>query len=548
MSVKRVDGALMAGMLKNGLACLKASEEKINILNVFPVADGDTGTNMRLTLENGLKTAKPVKELGPYLQSVSTGMLYGARGNSGVILSQLMNGFAQELARVPSADTGEVKRSLIGAYQTAYNSVIRPVEGTILTVAREGIEHIRSQVTRRTTIDQLLSMYLAEMRKTLAYTPELLAELKEAGVVDSGGLGYITIVEGMLKYLNGEVLTGAGDEIAEKAPQPSVDLSLFNEHSSFIDGYCMEFILQLLLDPAYDQDFRLPSFIKKLEARGNSIVAVQDNRRVKVHIHTKIPSAVMALAQKYGEFISFKLDNMQVQHNEHTRAVKSSKKHVPLRVITVADGDGMRELFSGAGAGDILNGGSTMNTSAQEFVSAFKAVDADRYLVLPNNKNITLAAQQAAALAPGKKVTVLPTRSMVEGYFALAMDVPDSEDIDYRVRQMELGAENVVTLSVAKSAKDTTYHGMHVRSGDWLSFINEEPAASAGSRVDALIAGLAAVSDIAERETCILFRGLDTDEAEEALLEARIGEVYPDLELSFIYGGQSVYGWLVGLS
>ena len=548
MSVKRVDGALMAGMLKNGLACLKASEEKINILNVFPVADGDTGTNMRLTLENGLKTAKPVKELGPYLQSVSTGMLYGARGNSGVILSQLMNGFAQELARVPSADTGEVKRSLIGAYQTAYNSVIRPVEGTILTVAREGIEHIRSQVTRRTTIDQLLSMYLAEMRKTLAYTPELLAELKEAGVVDSGGLGYITIVEGMLKYLNGEVLTGAGDEIAEKAPQPSVDLSLFNEHSSFIDGYCMEFILQLLLDPAYDQDFRLPSFIKKLEARGNSIVAVQDNRRVKVHIHTKIPSAVMALAQKYGEFISFKLDNMQVQHNEHTRAVKSSKKHVPLRVITVADGDGMRELFSGAGAGDILNGGSTMNTSAQEFVSAFKAVDADRYLVLPNNKNITLAAQQAAALATGKKVTVLPTRSMVEGYFALAMDVPDSEDIDYRVRQMELGAENVVTLSVAKSAKDTTYHGMHVRSGDWLSFINEEPAASAGSRVDALIAGLAAVSDIAERETCILFRGLDTDEAEEALLEARIGEVYPDLELSFIYGGQSVYGWLVGLS
>ncbi|MBQ2157859.1 MAG: DAK2 domain-containing protein [Oscillospiraceae bacterium] len=548
MSVKRVDGALMAGMLKNGLACLKASEEKINILNVFPVADGDTGTNMRLTLENGLKTAKPVKELGPYLQSVSTGMLYGARGNSGVILSQLMNGFAQELARVPSADTGEVKRSLIGAYQTAYNSVIRPVEGTILTVAREGIEHIRSQVTRRTTIDQLLSMYLAEMRKTLAYTPELLAELKEAGVVDSGGLGYITIVEGMLKYLNGEVLTGAGDEIAEKAPQPSVDLSLFNEHSSFIDGYCMEFILQLLLDPAYDQDFRLPSFIKKLEARGNSIVAVQDNRRVKVHIHTKIPSAVMALAQKYGEFISFKLDNMQVQHNEHTRAVKSSKKHVPLRVITVADGDGMRELFSGAGAGDILNGGSTMNTSAQEFVSAFKAVDADRYLVLPNNKNITLAAQQAAALATGKKVTVLPTRSMVEGYFALAMDVPDSEDIDYRVRQMELGAENVVTLSVAKSAKDTTYHGMHVKSGDWLSFINEEPAASAGSRVDALIAGLAAVSDIAERETCILFRGLDTDEAEEALLEARIGEVYPDLELSFIYGGQSVYGWLVGLS
>ena len=239
---------------------------------------------------------------------------------------------------------------------------------------------------------------------------------------------------------------------------------------------------------------------------------------------------------------------MQVQHNEHTRAVKSSKKHVPLRVITVADGEGMRELFSGSGAGDILNGGSTMNTSAQEFVSAFKAVDADRYLVLPNNKNITLAAQQAAALATGKKVTVLPTRSMVEGYFALAMDVPDSEDIDYRVRQMELGAENVVTLSVAKSAKDTTYHGMHVKSGDWLSFINEEPAASAGSRVDALIAGLAAVSDIAERETCILFRGLDTDEAEEALLEARIGEVYPDLELSFIYGGQSVYGWLVGLS
>lgn len=548
MSVKRIDGPLMDGMLKNGLASLRANEEKINILNVFPVADGDTGTNMRLTLENGLNSAKPVKELGAYLKSVSTGMLYGARGNSGVILSQLMNGFYQELSRVPSADTGEVKRAFIRAYQTAYSSVIRPVEGTILTVAREGIEHIRSQISRRTTIDQLLSMYVAEMRKTLAYTPELLAELKEAGVVDSGGLGYITILDGMLKYLNGEVLTGGADEAVSAPAQPDLDFSLFNESSSFIDGYCMEFILQLLLDPAYNQDFRLSGFIKKLESRGNSIVAVQDGKRVKVHIHTKIPASVITLAQNYGEFISFKLENMQVQHNEHTRTVKALKQSVPLHIITVAEGEGMRELFSSAGAGDVLDGGPSMNTSAQEFVSAFKACEAERYVVLPNDKNITLAAKQAATLSPGKNVTVLPTKSMVECYFALAMDVADSADLDYRIRQMEAGAEGVVTLSVAKSAKDTTYHGMSVKSDDWLSFIGGEPAACAETRVEALMRGLAAVPEIGDMESCILFRGALTDESEEALLEEKISAEYPDLELTFIYGGQHVYDWLVGLS
>lgn len=548
MSIKRIDGPLLDGMLKNGLANLRAAEEKINILNVFPVADGDTGTNMRLTLENGLNSAKPVKELGVYLKSVSTGMLYGARGNSGVILSQLMNGFYQELARVPSADTGEVKRAFIRAYQTAYSSVIRPVEGTILTVAREGIEHIRSQITRRTTIDQLLSMYVAEMRKTLAYTPELLAELKEAGVVDSGGLGYITIVDGMLKYLNGEVLTGGGDEPPSAPSAPNLDLSLFNEESSFIEGYCMEFILQLLLDPAYNQEFRLSGFIKKLESRGNSIVAVQDGKRVKVHIHTKIPASVITLAQNYGEFISFKLENMQVQHNEHSRAVKAQKKSVPLHVITVAEGDGMHELFASAGAGAVLDGGPSMNTSAQEFISAFSETEAERYVVLPNDKNITLAAKQAATLSPGKNVTVLPTKSMVECYFALAMDVADSPDLDYRIRQMELGAEGVVTLSVAKSAKDTTYHGMSVRADEWLAFIGGEPAACADTRVEALLRGLSAVPDIGEKESCILFRGAFADEAEESVLEEKLGDAFPDLELTFIYGGQSVYDWLVGLS
>jgi len=547
MSTKRIDGILFDGMLKNGLANLRASEQELNVLNVFPVADGDTGTNMCLTLENGLDSAGSTKELGPYLKSVSEGMLYGARGNSGVILSQLFAGLSQELSRCVTAGVGELKNGFFRAYQTAYAAVVRPVEGTILTVAREGIEHILRQIRRNTTVEQFFTMYLAEMRKSLSFTPELLPELKEAGVVDSGAMGYIAIIDGMLRYLYGENLTDQTGRAPAPAPAREADLSLFNEDSKFVDGYCMEFILQRLNDRAYDGLFRMPGFVKELETLGNSLVAVESGKRVKVHIHTHAPAQVISLAQRYGEFLTFKLENMQVQHNEHDVTISRKREHVPLRVISVVNGKGMRELFAGVGCDELLDGGPSMNTPAQEFVTALRRADADAVVILPNDKNIQLAARQAVSICRMENVTVLPSNSMVEGYFALAMDVPDSRDTEYRIRQMQLGLRNVTTLSASTAVRNSTWHGLECRKGDRIAFLNGELVAADSGWTDVLLAAMSHVEDIQDKETCLVFRGLETDEEETRALADRISTVYPNLELDFIDGGQSVWPWLLGI-
>ncbi|MBQ7566456.1 MAG: hypothetical protein IJT18_04990, partial [Oscillospiraceae bacterium] len=387
-------------------------------------------------------------------------------------------------------------------------------------------------------------MYVAEMRKSLAATPELLPELKEAGVVDSGAMGYIEIVDGMLKYLYGEILE---DKPVEIPPPQEADLSLFDENSAFTDGYCMEFILQRMNGDAYDAAFRLPAFIAALEKMGGSIAAVENGRRVKVHVHTHRPEAIIALCRRYGEFLTFKLENMQVQHNERDAAVVSSRGHKPLAVVSVVSGQGMRELFTGVGCDELLEGGATMNASAQDFVSALGRADADTVVLLPNDKNTLLAAKQAVTLSRAENVVILPTRSMVEGYFALAMDVPDSTDVEYRLRQMRLGAKNVLTLSAAVATKDSAYHGVRCRAGDRVAFLGGEPAAVGCDWQSAVLAALAGAEGLSDRESCIIFRGRDASESEAEALAAAIGEKYPHLEVETLYGGQSVYAWLIGI-
>ena len=547
MAQKRVDGLLLEKMLNNGAANLYASMERINALNVFPVADGDTGTNMYLTLENGLRRAQSCREIGPYLRSLSEGMLLGARGNSGVILSQLFRGIAQELSRCSAAGPGEWRNAWIRGYRTAYNSVVCPVEGTILTVAREGIEHIRSQISRSTTMEELFSMYLAEMRRSQAGTPELLAVLKEADVVDSGAEGYITIVEGMLKYLYGEVL-GAPQREAAARPEEAPDLSLFNEKSSFEDGYCMEFLLQRMTGESYNPRFRLSSYISELKLYGNSLVVTQDGFRVKVHIHTFCPAKVIALSQAYGEFLSFKLENMQLQHNEQKKKQSKAKRpHKPVAVVAVVNGAGVEKTFLELGCDCVIDGGATMNTPSQEFIDAFRQLDADRIVVLPNHANIIRSAQQAITLYKADNAVLIPTKSIPEGYCALAMDIADEPDASQRIRQMQEGAEGVTTLTVAKASRDYTEEGHSCRAGQSIAMINGELAAAADDPVEALLAAMAEVPEMADMETCLLFRGAEASEDEAALLEARLAEQYPCLELNFMEGDQPIYRWQIGL-
>lgn len=545
MSTKRITGFQLEQMLKNGLANLQTQEQEINRLNVFPVSDGDTGTNMSLTLANGLRFAKTNMDAGAYLKRLSEGMLLGARGNSGVILSQFFKGFSTELSRCAQIGVGELRNALIRGYRTAYSAVVKPVEGTILSVAREGIEHIRGQITRLTSIEQLLSMYIAEMQKTLSMTPEMLPVLKEAGVVDSGGMGFIAIFEGMRKYIYGEVLLPSAE--AETAPQTPMGFDLFNENSAFEDGYCMEFILQLMNAPKYNRHFRISSFIEDLKLCGNSIVAVQDGKRVKVHIHTLHPEKIMALSRVFGEFLTFKLENMQVQHNEHDKELKT-KKHKKLASVAVVNGEGMKKIFSDLGCDVVIDGGSTMNTSSQEFIDAFAQLDADAVVVLPNNPNVILAAQQAVTLYEAENITVLPSRSVAEGYFAIAMDVRDSDDVDFRIKEMRDGLENTVTLCEATASRDYAYHEISCKKGEEILLVNNKIVCVNSDWKQAILDGMSTVEDIGDKETCIVFRGEGVpQELEDELCEA-IEELYPMLDIAFVDGGQQVHHWVMGLT
>ncbi len=542
---RRVNGFLLEKMLRNGLANIRAAEETINGLNVFPVADGDTGLNMRLTLENGLRRAKGRTEIGLYLRDLSEGMLLGARGNSGVILSQIFKGIYQELARCQAANIADMRNALIRGYRVAYQSVVCPVEGTILTVAREGIELIRTQLDRNTSIESLLGMYIAQMRKTLAATPDMLAVLKEYGVVDSGAVGYITIFEGMYKYLCGETLQDSGS--GEIVPRTDISEDIFNENSPFEEGYCMEFILQLMNGDSYNHRFRIATFTEDLKLFGNSIVVTQDGTRVKVHIHTMKPGKVIAMSQEFGEFLTFKLDNMQVQHNEFIRKMpKQERVHLQMAVVAVVNGAGMQKVFTDLGCTVVLDGSSKMNTSTQEFLDAFREANADTIVVLPNNKNIVRAAEQAAAMFGESEIHVLPTTSMVEGYYALSMDIPD-EVTDKRIKAMLSGAGNIVTLSQTIASRDYAHNGIGCKVGEEIALVNDRLVFSCRDTIEAVMGGLHKIEGIADKEYCVIFRGEDVDPAQESILEDAIREEYPLLELQFMDGGQRIYRWLLGV-
>ncbi len=551
MDTRRINGYLFEKLLYNGLANLRKMEPTLNSLNVFPVADGDTGSNMRLTLENGLRYAKRSEQLCVYLRTLNDGLLLGARGNSGVILSQIFRGMYLYLSRCNAANCGDLRNAFIQGYKTAYQAVVQPVEGTILTVAREGIEHIRQQIDRATTMETLFSMYVAEMKKSLSQTPEMLAVLKASGVVDSGALGYITIIEGMGKYLNGEVLKLDAPIPREPVAQSGDAglLAAFNETSVFEEGYCMEFILQLMASPAYSQSFDLDDYIRELKPFGNSLAVTRDKTRVKVHIHTKEPAFIITLSQRYGEFLTFKLENMQLQHNEHMAKQKARREGYskPLGIVAVTGGEAMGKVFSHLGCDRVLDGGITMNTPSSDFLEAYESIDAEHIVVLPNNKNVIGAAEQATKLCKRENIHILPTHSVVEGYFAAAMDVGNSKDAAGRIENMKKGAAGVVTLAVARAEKHYADESVSCDPGDSIAVINDRVVFAAQTPSEAFLGGLSLIEDLDDRETCFIFTGDASDASLEEELEERLGEAYPCMDISFTPGGQHTYLWICGV-
>ncbi len=540
------NGTTFQKMLGYALANLISAEKVINSMNVFPVADGDTGTNMRLTLENGYKVAKPNRHLGLYLKDVASGMLLGARGNSGVILSQLFKGMSNYYLSKGMSNPGELREALINAYRTAYKSVINPVEGTILTVAREGIESIKDQIRGDITIEKTFELYIKAMNKSLKHTPELLPVLKEAAVLDSGGFGYIKIIEGMYKFLLGEVISTEVAVPQIENTEPTV--TYFDENSDFLDGYCMEFLLQLLNSRDYKGRFNLNNFIDMIKPFGNSIVALQDGSIVKVHIHTVQPSNVIDIARNYGEFISFKLENMQLQHNEYSvlNENKNKANAKELGIIVVANGDEIYKNFREMGADVVLDGGSSMNTSSDEFVHAIESLNAKKIVIFPNNVNTVLAARQAVDISGTKEITtVIESKDMMEGYFALQMDVPDAPAED-RIEGFKENIHTVTTVGVSIASKDYSGDDFNCKKGEFIATIDGKLKAKGIDAVDAFKNALNSLEDLSDKYALVAYLGKDAEKFESELSNL-LDNDFSDIEHSVSEGKQDVYLILAGL-
>ena len=542
---KSINGLFFQGMIRNALHNLINAEKELNSMNVFPVADGDTGTNMRLTLEHGYKKAQPTKHLGEYLVQLSSGMLLGARGNSGVILSQLFKGMSNELESKGIVNPRELKNALIEAYKVAYTAVVNPVEGTILTVAREGIENIKNLIKGEVSIDDTLNWYLDEMNRSLQETPNLLPTLKEANVLDSGAYGYIKIVEGMVKYLKGEIVDS--DQTPEIEQKVTISQSFFDENSQFVEGYCMEFLLQLMNAKHYMERFNLNTFIDAIKPFGNSIVALQDGSIVKVHIHTLVPQEIISIARLYGEFISFKLENMQLQHNEfkivHEHDDTPKKE---MAFIAVVDGAGLEASYRDMGVDIVLQGGQSMNTSANEFVNAINALNAEHIVIFPNNVNIIGAAKQAVTILKRKNVEVIPSRSMLDGFYALQVDVPEYS-VEERINAFKENINNVDTITVSSAIKDYQNDSFSCKVGDKIGAINEELVSSQNDAFEAFKETISKVENIEDKCALVVFMGKSASEDLADQIQDYMYDNYDYIEVSITDGGENIYDLIAGL-
>ncbi len=530
--------------MTNALHNLYNAEKEINSMNVFPVADGDTGSNMRLTLENGIKHAKKTEHLGDYLKGLSSGMLLGARGNSGVILSQLFKGMYKELHRCSIVNPREFKDSFIRAYKEAYQAVINPVEGTILTVSRVAAEKVREKLNTSNGVEGVFNLYLLEMEKALLDTPKQLKVLKEANVLDSGAKGYIVIVEGMYKYLLGEIIE-AGEEYVDQIQETTP--ILFDENSSFIDGYCTEFLLQLLNDKNYQESFNLDNFIEYLKTLGNSLVVLQEESIVKVHIHTLTPEKVINEARKYGEFISFKMENMQIQHNEYSLLhEQEDMEHKDVIFISVLEGEGIKNFFKELGVHHFVSGGQSNNPSAQDFINAINNANADHIVIFPNNPNIIETANQAKQISPKKDIVeIIPTKSIIEGYTSIAMDVPD-EEFSNRIISMKDGINDVYSITISRAVKAYKSESVSCEVGDEVICVNDKVDSASNNAIKGLEEALNKLGDVDNRNAAIIFLNEEFDNL-EANLESFFSKAYPNLEVNFIHSTGMLYEAIIGI-
>ena len=557
MILKKLNGEQFKELLTNGALNLKANYEEVDSLNVFPVPDGDTGTNMLRTIQGGVTALNgfDVKDLGEVGKAVSKGMLMSARGNSGVILSQIFRGICKGLEGKKEVTALQLAAAYKIGVKQAYGAVVTPVEGTILTVFREATETAAKKITKDSTINEFYEAHLKQAAITLKKTKEILPVLKEAGVIDSGGCGYLYIVKGMVKFLDGEKIEAelTKDE-SSAAPQAEIDFGAFSRDDILQFGYCTEFILRLQSSKVDVDNFNVDQIISDLnedDIQGDSIVALKDDDVVKVHVHTKEPGIVLHKMRKYGEFLTIKCENMALQHNENMseeeRESQIKREHKKYAIVAVAQGEGIIEQFKALGVDVVVSGNQTMNPSTEDFIKAFKSLDAENIIVFPNNKNIIMAAKQAEQLYKGARVKVIHSTSIPQCYSALTMLDYSSDDFTIIVGSFLEAIRNVVTGEITIANRSTRLNGVAVAKNDHIHIVDGKLVRSTKYKNRAIVDLLQKVPNIKDKQVLTVIYGKDLTEDEKTKNMALVKKMFPYLEVGAIDGGQAVYKYLLAI-
>ncbi len=545
--MKFLGGLLFSKMAKGGATELRAKADKVNRLNVFPVPDGDTGDNMRMTIESGIAAIESMDSdnLAEIMKALSHGMLLGARGNSGVILSQFFAGMAKGLEKSKTADVKTFAHALELGVEQAYASVMTPTEGTILTVAREAVEYAVSRINPHSTIKSLFKDLTKEMYDAVDRTPEVLTVLKDAGVVDSGGAGLFYIIDGFNRVLNGQQIpTDPLAEIDSPAPKSVVDTS-FGPDSVMEFGYCTELLLQLQRAKVDIDSFDIEPLREFLSSIGNSIVAFKTDSIVKLHVHTFTPEKVLEYCRQYGEFLTVKIENMSVQHSDSTSEEK--KEELPKKkygLVAVSNGPGIDELFRELGVDVIVSGGQTQNPSTNDFLDAFSKINAEHIFVFPNNGNIIMASTQASELYETAKVHVIPTKSIGTGYVAISSLNLETESYRDIIDGAQEAIKKVNSGYISPSIRDAEMNGVQIKAGDTIGVIDKEIVISLDDRLEATKQLCTKLLSLPEKFMLTIFTGKDAVIEETIQIEKYLMENHPTSEVYFIEGGQEIYPYI----
>ncbi|MBP5452250.1 MAG: DAK2 domain-containing protein [Treponema sp.] len=541
MNTKFLTGDMLLEMVRSGAECLQTHCDEVNDLNVFPIPDGDTGSNMYLTIKGGANTDCSVERISDTAESIAHNMLLSARGNSGVILSQLFAGIADGLKGLETASISDIENACKLGVARAYSSVITPTEGTILTVAKESANAINEREFN--CIEEILECGISVAKKALEKTPEQLDVLKQAGVVDSGGAGLVYIIEGMQNGLTGKKSTASLTATPE--PSASINVDLFTADSELGFGYCTELLVRLQNSKCNPDEYDINTLIDFLNGLGDSIVAFKDGTIVKLHVHTKTPQKVLEYCQQFGEFLKVKIENMQLQHNEVVANEQSkSKERKKYAVIAVANGEGIKKELTDFGADIIIDGGQTMNPSASDLIAAFDKANADTIFVLPNNGNIILAANQAAELYKKSDVRVIPSKNIGDCYSVLSMLDLDSDDADSIEQNMNESMKGTLTAEISKSIRSTQMDGIEVNEGEYIGILGKKIVSSDTDCYDTALAALKLMNP-GDYSSLIILRGKTGDEAVSKDIVAYAKENYPRLEVYESFGGQNVYDFIL---